>query len=106
ALLRDRLAGSAPVLGVCLGAQLMAHAAGARVYPNTRPGTPGQPPTRVYEVGWAPVDFLGVDREPALAGLSAREPMLHWHGDTYDLPRGAVLLASTPACPNQAFRLG
>jgi GMP synthase (glutamine-hydrolysing) len=106
ALLRDRLAADAPVLGVCLGAQLLAHAAGARVYPNSRPGPAGGPPVRVYEVGWGPVDFLGVDHEPALAGLAAREPMLHWHGDTYDLPPGAVLLASTPACPNQAFRLG
>jgi GMP synthase (glutamine-hydrolysing) len=105
-LLRDRLSTGAPVLGVCLGAQLLAHAAGARVYPNSRPSPAGGPPERVYEVGWGPVDFLGVDREPALAGLAAREPMLHWHGDTYDLPRGAVLLASTAACPNQAFRLG
>lgn len=102
-LLRARLAAGAPVLGICLGAQLMAHAAGARVFPNQRPGPP---PVRVYEVGWGPVDFLGVEREPALAGLAPREMMLHWHGDTYDLPVGAVHLASTPACPNQAFRLG
>jgi GMP synthase (glutamine-hydrolysing) len=105
ALLRDRLAADAPVLGICLGAQLLAHAAGARVFPNSRPG-PGGAQIRVYEVGWAPVDFLEVEREPALAGLSAREVMLHWHGDAFDLPAGAVRLASTPGCPNQAFRLG
>jgi GMP synthase (glutamine-hydrolysing) len=106
ALLRDRLAVDAPILGVCLGAQLLAHAAGARVYPNVRPPTAGGPPARVYEVGWAPVDFLARDDEPALAGLAAQEMMLHWHGDTFDLPAGAVHLAATPACPHQAFRLG
>jgi GMP synthase (glutamine-hydrolysing) len=100
ALLRERLAAGAPVLGICLGAQLLAHAAGARVYPNSAGGR------RVYEVGWAPVTLLGAEREPALAGLGTRELMLHWHGDTFDLPAGAVHLASTPACPHQAFRLG
>jgi GMP synthase (glutamine-hydrolysing) len=105
ALLRSHLGAGGPVLGICLGAQLLAHAAGARVQPNVRP-TPEGTPARVYEVGWAPVDFLGVDVEPALAGLAPREVMLHWHGDTFDLPRGAVHLASTPACANQAFRLG
>jgi GMP synthase (glutamine-hydrolysing) len=105
ALLRDRLADEAPVLGICLGAQLLAHAAGAAVYPNQRPSPRGTT-TRVYEVGWAAVELVGGAGEPALAGLSQREMMLHWHGDTFDLPRGAVLLASTEACPNQAFRLG
>jgi GMP synthase (glutamine-hydrolysing) len=104
ALLRERLSVDAPVLGVCLGAQLLAHAAGARVFPNSRPGPQG--PTRVYEVGWAPVDFLPVPDEPALAGLGRRGMMLHWHGDAFELPAGAVHLASTGACPNQAFRLG
>jgi GMP synthase (glutamine-hydrolysing) len=104
ALLRERLAADAPVLGICLGAQLLAHAAGARVFPNSRPGPDG--PTRVYEVGWAPVDFLSVRDEPALAGLGRRAMMLHWHGDTFDLPAGAVHLASTADCPNQGFRLG
>jgi GMP synthase (glutamine-hydrolysing) len=100
-LLRERLAAGAPVLGVCLGAQLLAHAAGARVFPNSRPDG-----ARVYEVGWAPVDFLSVDGEPALVGLGRRAMMLHWHGDTFELPAGAIHLASTAACPHQAFRLG
>ena len=79
--------------------------AGARVYPNTRPGPTGRAePAR--EVGWGPVDFVGVEREPALAGLAPRELVLHWHGDTFDLPPGAALLASTPVCRHQAFRLG
>jgi GMP synthase-like glutamine amidotransferase len=132
ALLEKLVARDAPVLGICLGAQLLAAGAGARVYPNTRPGPAGlAEPAR--EVGWGPVDFLDGDpprnpgtgseppamrsveqsstsrdanREPALAGLGARELVLHWHGDTFDLPRGAVLLASTAVCKHQAFRLG
>jgi GMP synthase-like glutamine amidotransferase len=95
ALLRALIETDHPVLGICLGAQLLAAAAGARVYPNP-----------VREVGWAPVDFVLAGREPVLAGLGGRELMMHWHGDTFDLPAGAVHLASTPACVNQAFRLG
>jgi GMP synthase (glutamine-hydrolysing) len=105
ALLQRLIAADRPVLGICLGAQLLAAAAGARVYPNrVRDGYGFERPGR--EVGWAPVDFLGGDREPALAGVGPREMMLHWHGDTFDLPAGAVALASTPACAQQAFRLG
>lgn len=95
ALLAKLVARDAPVLGICLGAQLLAAGAGARVYPSPR-----------REVGWGPVDLIGAGREPLLAGLPARPLVLHWHGDTFDLPRGAVHLASTPVCPNQAFRLG
>ena len=105
ALLQKAVARDAPVLGICLGAQLLAAGAGARVYPNTRPGPDGQPaPAR--EVGWGPVDLIGADREPLLAGLPPRPLVLHWHGDTFDLPRRATRLASTPVCANQAFRLG
>ena len=104
ALLRKLVARDAPVLGICLGSQLLAAAAGARVYPNTRPGPNGPEPAR--EVGWGPVDLIGAEREPVLAGLPARPMMLHWHGDTFDLPPGAVHLASTPVCKHQAFRLG
>jgi len=105
ALLRQLIARDVPVLGICLGSQLLAAAAGARVYPNTRPGPAGNPvPAR--EVGWGEVDLHGTDREPALAGLPARPMMLHWHGDTYDLPAGAVHLASTPICRHQAYRIG
>ncbi|HEX3694422.1 MAG TPA: gamma-glutamyl-gamma-aminobutyrate hydrolase family protein [Polyangia bacterium] len=105
ALLQQLVAADRPVLGICLGAQLLAAGGGARVYPNRRPDRFGNWSV-VREVGWGPVDFLGVDREPALVGLRALEMMLHWHGDTFDLPAGAVHLASTPACPHQAFRLG
>jgi GMP synthase (glutamine-hydrolysing) len=105
ALLREALARDRAILGICLGSQLLAAAAGARVYPNMRRGSDGAPvPAR--EVGWGPVDFLNVAREPALAGMRAQEMVLHWHGDTFELPRGAAHLASTPVCRNQAFRLG
>ena len=104
ALLRKLIARDAPVLGICLGAQLLAAAGGARVYPNTRPGPRGPEPAR--EVGWGPVDLIGAEREPVLAGLGPRAMVLHWHGDTVDLPPGATHLASTLLCPHQAFRLG
>ncbi|MGH7269685.1 MAG: type 1 glutamine amidotransferase, partial [Polyangiaceae bacterium] len=102
-LLGRRTREGAPVLGVCLGAQLMAHALGARVYPLRV----GEPPSLHREVGWGPVAFVaGAGDEPALAGMSDSEIVLHWHGDTFDLPEGATLLASTPACRQQMFRFG
>jgi len=105
-LIRARLANRLPILGICLGAQLIAHAAGARVYPNSRVLVPNEPPQVVREVGWGDVRLIDHEREPVLRGLGSSAMMLHWHGDTYDLPVGAVLLASTPHCPNQAFRIG
>jgi GMP synthase-like glutamine amidotransferase len=99
ALLKSALAHNQPVMGICLGAQLLAHAAGAKVQPNLRNGRV------VREVGWAPVDFIGADHRPELVGIRAREMMLHWHGDTFDIPAGALHLASTPNCDNQLFRL-
>src|SRR6185369_16255407 len=90
----------APVLGVCLGSQLLAHAAGARV----RQMQDGR--TRQYEVGWGAVRFHHETNEQVLRGLPREGQVLHWHGDTFELPSGARLLASSPSCPNQAFRLG
>jgi GMP synthase (glutamine-hydrolysing) len=101
-LLRRALNGGMPVLGVCLGAQLVAHALGARVYPCHV----GDPPVRFREVGWGAVTFVPVEREPALDGMNASEVVLHWHGDTFDLPAGAVRLAGTLPCENQMFRFG
>jgi GMP synthase-like glutamine amidotransferase len=102
-LLERAVASDFPTLGVCLGAQLMAHAAGARVYPNEL----GDPPAVVREVGWGAIHFVeDAVREPVLRGLDAAETVFHWHGDTFDLPAGAVLLASTLPCRNQMFRLG
>jgi GMP synthase (glutamine-hydrolysing) len=100
-LIRKQLRAGAPVFGICLGAQLMAHALGARVYPLEV----GDPPVRHREVGWGAVTFAG-GNERGLVGLNESEVVLHWHGDTFDLPEGAVRLASTLACPNQMFRFG
>jgi len=104
ALLRKLLARNAPVLGVCLGSQLLAAAADARVFPNTRSGPDGQP-MAAREVGWGPVDLHNVS-DAVLAGLPAQPLFVHWHGDTFDLPTGAVHLASTPVCRHQAYRIG
>jgi GMP synthase-like glutamine amidotransferase len=105
ALLRTVLAKAQPVLGVCLGAQLLAHAAGSRVYPNQQPDALGVLRPR-REVGFGNVRILGTGHEPALAGLPETIPVLHWHGDTFDLPAGAVRLAENDVCANQAFRIG
>ncbi len=86
-----------PVLGVCLGAQLLAHALGARIYPN--------PAGR--EVGVSEVILTEDGRsDPLLAGLPDPLPVMQWHGDAFELPAGASLLATSPACENQAFRVG
>jgi len=96
-VLADALEGRIPTLGICLGAQLLARAAGAAVYPG-----PFGP-----EIGWGPVS-LSVERrgDPLFDGLPTQLTVLHWHGDTFDLPSGAVRLASNARYANQAFRLG
>ncbi|MGO9030054.1 MAG: type 1 glutamine amidotransferase [Acidimicrobiales bacterium] len=97
ALLEDAVARDIPTLGVCLGAQLLALAAGGSVYP----GQDGA------EIGWGPVvlaDRAGSDL--LLGGLPGELVVLHWHGDTFDLPPGATRLASNARYANQAFRLG
>jgi GMP synthase (glutamine-hydrolysing) len=82
-----------PYWGACLGVQLLAAALGARVYPGPRP-----------EVGVLPVRLTDAGRaDPVFAGLPPELLTLQWHGDTFDLPDGATLLASSPAYRNQAF---
>lgn len=96
ALLEARLAADRPTLGICLGAQLMARALGARVYP-----------TGSREIGWAPVALSAAGRGSCLAPLGAPGvEVLHWHGDSFEMPDGAVHLASSAGCANQAFRWG
>jgi GMP synthase (glutamine-hydrolysing) len=80
------------VLGICLGAQLMAAALGARVAPGP-----------VKEIGWAPVSLTEAGKRSVLATL-ASTPVLHWHGDNCELPAGCERLASTEHCPVQAFQ--
>ena len=99
-LLRSCIEQDQPVLGVCLGSQLLAHAAGARV----RQMHDGR--SRQYEVGWGAIRFHHETNDQALRGLPREGQVLHWHGDTFELPAGARLLASSPICANQAFRLG
>jgi GMP synthase (glutamine-hydrolysing) len=94
--IRDAIHHGRPVLGVCLGAQLIAKALGARVYGNA-----------VKEIGWAPVSFTDAGRrDPLFTGLSASETIFHWHGETFELPSGSERLAASAHCPNQAFRVG
>jgi GMP synthase-like glutamine amidotransferase len=95
-LLGDALGRAVPTLGVCLGAQLLALAAGASAYP----GAHGP------EIGWSTVDLLeATDGDALFRGIPGRLPVLQWHADTFDLPRGAVLLARSARYPNQAFRV-
>jgi len=82
-----------PVLGVCLGAQMIAHVSGARVYRN-----------RFQEIGWFPVE--ATDEGQSRLGLPRLFQAFHWHGDTFHLPEGAVNLARTDACEHQMFAVG
>ena len=92
--LERRLASGRPTLGICLGAQLIARALGARVYPGG-----------AKEIGWSGVRLTESGQRSCLAAIGA-QPVLHWHGDTFDLPPGAQLLASSDLYPNQAFSYG
>jgi GMP synthase (glutamine-hydrolysing) len=98
ALIQARIAAGRPTLGICLGAQMIAAAAGSRVYP----GGNGK------EIGWFPLS-PGEDAaaHPFFAPLlQPGLPVLHWHGDTFDLPAGAAHLAASALYPSQAFMLG
>jgi GMP synthase (glutamine-hydrolysing) len=94
-LLRARLDANQPTMGICLGAQLIARALGQSVYPAT-----------AAEIGFAPIELTADGASSCLAPYAQDPLALHWHGETFDLPRGAVRLASTRLCPNQAFALG
>ena len=81
------------ILGICLGAQLIAASQGARVYPNTE-----------KEIGWFPVTITTEGN--GLAPFPPETLAFHWHGETFDLPSHATLLASSAACKHQAFQIG
>ena len=91
AAIADRVAADKPILGICLGAQMMAAALGARVAPGLH-----------KEIGWAPLTLTAAGENSVLAPLSAT-PVLHWHGDNCELPADCSLLGSTAHCPVQAF---
>jgi len=92
-LISSALRAQKPVLGICLGAQLMARALGAKVHPGP-----------AKEIGWKKLTLSG-EGHKYLAPLDGL-PVLHWHGDTFDLPDGAINLAATDVCKHQAFALG
>jgi GMP synthase (glutamine-hydrolysing) len=94
-VLKRRLAADRPMLGICLGAQLIAAASGARVFPGDR-----------FELGYLPVTLTPEGRASCLAPLADAPRVLHWHGDTYDLPHGATRLASSALYREQAFSIG
>ena len=90
--------GAMPTLGICLGGQLIAHALGARVYPNQIDARPAK------EIGYDTVRLtVQGSAHPLFKGFDQDVRVLQWHGDAFDLPRGASLLATSPVCRNQAF---
>lgn len=94
ALITRRIDAGKPILGLCLGSQLIASALGARVYPSG-----------IKEIGWSQVQLTQDGRDSSLKHLETTA-VLHWHGDTFDLPAGAVRLASSALTKNQAFSWG
>ena len=92
-LIEQSIKSAQPVLGICLGAQLLADVLGAKVYRND-----------YKEIGWFPVRH--VREESVAAGFPRTFTPFHWHGETFDLPSGAVHLAESDGCANQAFAYG
>lgn len=93
-LIRQRIDSGRPMLGICLGAQLMARALGATVGPMA-----------AKEIGYAPLELTAPGRTTSLARIG-EQAVLHWHGDQFELPQGVPTLAGTAACPHQAFMVG
>ena len=95
-LIEDALARKIPVLGICLGAQILAHVLGANVRKHTE-----------REAGWRKVSLTEAGRaDPLLQDFKAEETIFQMHGDTFDIPAGAVHLARSAVCESQAFRYG
>jgi GMP synthase (glutamine-hydrolysing) len=95
-LINEAIERNIPMLGICLGAQLIAKALGAKVTKNP-----------VKEIGWYDLALSAEGKsDPVLGHLKESERIFQWHGDTFDVPDGAVHLASSVSCRNQAFRYG
>jgi GMP synthase (glutamine-hydrolysing) len=96
ALIEHAIGEGVPVLGICLGAQLIAKALGSPVYRNAH-----------REIGWAPVHFTAAGQlDPLFSSFPSPTTFLHWHGETFDLPARAEWLAYSDKCRHQAFRIG
>ncbi len=95
--LRKAINQNVPTFGICLGAQIIARALGARVYTGER-----------KEIGWFPIELTSEGKQDAMFGQfkQNRFTVFQWHGDTFNLPKGATLLASSPAFKHQAFKFG
>ena len=89
------LARGTRLLGVCLGAQIIAAAAGVRVYRHSEP-----------EIGWFPIEAVPLPGDVEALAFPPRAHVFHWHGETFDLPPGAIHLATSAVCRHQAFQLG
>lgn len=95
AWIRSMIQSKKPVLGICLGAQLIANALGSKVYPN-----------REKEIGWFPIVPVSHEAQKGVFGFSHLIEVFHWHGETFDLPPHALWLAKSEACAHQAFHVG
>jgi GMP synthase-like glutamine amidotransferase len=92
--IREAINSGKPVLGICLGAQLIASAAGAKVYSNP-----------VKEIGWFPIYGIS-SQDVSIFSFPPSVKVFHWHGETFDFPSGAIRLAKSDGCENQAFQMG
>jgi GMP synthase-like glutamine amidotransferase len=92
--IRSAVEAGKPVLGICLGAQLIANVMGCKVFPNS-----------VKEIGWFPVEAVESENASVLR-FPEETIVFHWHGETFNLPKGAVQLAKSKGCENQAFQIG